>query len=62
MFSIVLIDLCLPTGCDVSLHLEMFVTLIYLAKGNILLTVADFIDIAKSLGCRAIGEVVHLIA
>lgn len=51
-----------PTGCGIPLNLKMLVTLRYLATGNFLLTIADCIDIAKSSACRAVGEVVQLIA
>lgn len=49
-------------GCGIPLNLKMLVTLRYLATGNFLLTIADCIDIAKSSACRAVGEVVQLIA
>ncbi|XP_045107700.1 putative nuclease HARBI1 [Portunus trituberculatus] len=52
----------LGTGCGIPLHLKMLVTLRYLATGSFLLTVADIMDIAKSSACRAVGEVVQLIA
>ena len=40
----------------------MLIILRYLATGDLLLPVADCIDIAKSSACRAVGEVVQLLA